>query len=69
MAETWSDQFLTMSNQKLLYHFTDILILEAVVLRSSTKKVFLEVSWNSQENTCATASFLTRLQASGLQLY
>ena len=29
------------------------------------KKVFLEIWQNSQENTCATVSFLTRLQALG----
>ena len=28
------------------------------------KKVFLEISQNSQENACARASFLTKLQAS-----
>ena len=28
-----------------------------------TKKVFLEISQNSQKNTCATASFLIKLQA------
>ena len=28
------------------------------------KKVFLEISQNSQENTCATVSFLIKLQAS-----
>ena len=33
------------------------------------KKVFLEISQNSQENTCARTSFLIKLQASGLQLY
>ena len=32
------------------------------------KNVFLEISQNSQENTCAKASILTNLQASGLQL-
>ena len=32
------------------------------------KKVFLKTSQNSQENTCARVSFLTKLQASGLQL-
>ena len=30
------------------------------------KKVFLEISQNSQENTCARFSFLIKLQASGL---
>ena len=31
---------------------------EAVVRRCSVKKVFLEILLNSQENTCATVSFL-----------
>ena len=42
---------------------------EAVVQRCSAKKVFLEISQNSQENTCARVSFFFYLQASGLQLY
>ena len=33
------------------------------------KKVFLEISQNSQENTCARDSWLIKLQALGLQLY
>ena len=33
------------------------------------KKVILEISQNSQENTFARVSFLIKLQASGLQLY
>ena len=33
---------------------------------SSVKKVFLEISQNSQENTCTKFSFLIKLQASGL---
>ena len=32
----------------------------------SVKKVFLEISQNSQENTCARVSFLIKLQASGI---
>ena len=36
--------------------------------RSSLKKVFLKISQNSLENTCARVSFLIRLQSSGLQL-
>ena len=35
----------------------------------SVKKVFFEISQNPQENTCASVSFLIKLQASGLQLY
>ena len=42
---------------------------EAVVQCCSVKKVFFEISQNSQENTCATVSFLLKLQAWGLQLY
>ena len=34
----------------------------------SVKKVFLEILQNSRENTCARASFLIKLQASGLTL-
>ena len=42
--------------------------------RSSRPEVFCEKGIlrnlaNSQENTCARVSFLTKLQASGLQLY
>ena len=34
-----------------------ILSIKAVVLRCSVKKVFLEISQNSQENTCARVPF------------
>ena len=34
---------------------------EAVVQRCSVKKAFLEISQNSQENTCAGVSFLRKL--------
>ena len=37
---------------------------EAVAKRCSVKKVFLEISLNSQESTCARVSFLIKLQAS-----
>ena len=36
--------------------------------RCSVKKVFLEISQNSQEGTCARVSFLIKLQTSCLQL-
>ena len=42
--------------------------LEAVVPRFSVEKVLLEISQNSQENTCARVSFLMKLQALGLRL-
>ena len=35
---------------------------EAVARRCPVKKVFLEISQNSQENTCVRASFLIKLQ-------
>ena len=38
---------------------------EAAPQRCSIKKVFLQNSQNSQENTCARASFLIKLQARG----
>ena len=37
-------------------------ITEAVVRRCSLKKVFLEISQNSQESTCPRVSFLIKLQ-------
>ena len=36
---------------------------EAVTQRLSVKKLFLEISQNSPENTCVRASFLIKLQA------
>ena len=42
---------------------------EAVTQRCSVKKVFLEISQNSQENTCIRVSFLIKLLALGLPLY
>ena len=42
-------------------------ITEAVVQRSSVKKLFLEISQNPQEYTYARASFLIKLQAIGLK--
>ena len=36
---------------------------EAVVQRCPVKKVFLQMSQNSQENNCARVSFLIKLQA------
>ena len=36
---------------------------EPVVQRSRLKKVFLKISQNSQENTCARVTFLIKLQA------
>ena len=46
-----------------------ICISEAATRGVLCKEVFLKISQNSQENTCARVSFLIKLQASGLQLY
>ena len=40
---------------------------EAVAKMRSVKKVFLEISKNSQKNTCARVSILIKLQAWGLR--
>ena len=37
---------------------------EVIARRCSVKKVFLEISKNSQQNTCARGSFLIKLQIS-----
>ena len=39
-----------------------LLVTEAVAQMCSVKKVFLEISQNSQENTCARASFFIKLR-------
>ena len=52
---------------EILSEFSDTEIKEAAVQRCSVKKVFLEISQNSQENTCAKISFLIKLQALGLR--
>ena len=38
-------------------------VTEAITWRCSVRKLFLEVSQKSQENTCARVSFLIKLQA------
>ena len=40
---------------------------EGVAQRCSVKKVFLEISQNSEENACARFAFLIKLPTSGLQ--
>ena len=57
----WCQFFLT---------FARVLTLNRSSHRScSIKKMFLKISQNSQETSCARASFLIKLQAWGLQLY
>ena len=43
------------------YGFSKVAKPEAVAQRCSVKKVFLEISQNSQENTCVSVSFLIKL--------
>ena len=60
---------LTLKILKLMYIRNDVctavktlhLFSEELDQRCSVKKVFLEISWNSQENTCARVSFLIKL--------
>ena len=42
---------------------------EAVTQRYSIKKRFLEISQNSQENTCAESVFFDKVAGLGLHLY
>ena len=46
---------------------TFFMFAEAATRGILQKKVFLEISQNSHENTCARVSFLIKLQASGLR--
>ena len=50
-------------------HTTKDKTTEAVAQRCSGKNVFLEISENSHENTCARVLFLIKLQSSGLQVF
>ena len=44
----------------MMEFFTKIINIEAVVRRCSVKKLFLEISQKSQENTCARVPFLIK---------
>ena len=56
-------------SMKKFYLKNTFLTAEAVVQKCSKKNVFLEISQNLQECTCATESFLINVQPSSLQLY
>ena len=56
---------LVLDDEVLLTTFSFDLILA----QKQPPEVLLEISQNSQENTCARVSFLVNLQASGVQLY
>ena len=51
-----------------LSHINSLFDSEAVAQRCSVKKVFLKISQNSQESTCARVSFLIKLQAQSATL-
>ena len=42
------------------YNKKKVAWIEAIIQRCSVKKVFLEISQNSQENTCARVSFFSK---------
>ena len=51
------------NDEIILKLIRSFLIQEAVAQRGSVKKVLLEISQNSQENTCARVAFSIKLQA------
>ena len=55
--------------QTILFFAVSFQYSEAVTRGVLWKNVFLEISQNSQENTCARVSFLIELQVSGMQIY
>ena len=64
------ESYLELCQTSMMVLFAKIMKRSGALVHScSLKKVFLEISQNSQENTCARVSFLIELQASGLQLY
>ena len=50
--------------QNIYWAFSDVIgsVTEAVVRRFSVKKVFLEISQNSPENTCARVSSFNKIK-------
>ena len=58
----WKFEEDTVGNHPFSTYVTFSAKLEVVLLRGSVKKVFLEMSQNSQENTSARASFLLSLR-------
>ena len=64
-------QLMSLVNAAELHHLGCVsdIFSEAAVQRCSVRKVFLEISQNSEQNICARVSFLIKLQTSGLQLH
>ena len=67
LHQVLSLNLITQINQKALKRVNNLRIMkteiEAATRGVPCKKVFLEISQNSQENTCARVSFLIKLQA------
>ena len=64
----FEDSFLFWYNREFCFqwlYFANLLLTEAVAKRCSVKKVLLEISQNSQENSFVRISFLTKLQEKG----
>ena len=61
------NKVISIAKRRTFYLFVSLELqdIEVVVQRCSVKKVFLEISQNSQENTCARVSFLIKLQVLG----
>ena len=47
----------------------ELIYAKSVVQRCSVQKVFVEISQDSQENTCARVSFLIKWEFWDLQIY
>ena len=58
---------ITKKSSLFYYYFTNTIMISSIMFcvaqRCSVKKLFLKISQNSQENTCARVSFLIKLQA------
>ena len=66
---SWSLKFIVLALLPLIILMSKNEVTETATGGVLQEKVFLEISQNSQENTCARVSFLIKLQASGWQLY
>ena len=67
-ATAWKIKQLSLSKKRKKF-LTHILECRSTHPEVFCEKVFLEISQNSQRNTCARVSFFIKLKAWGLQLY
>ena len=59
-CETFKDTIFSNNTSGVRFYFQN---LETATRMCSIKKVFLQISQNSQENSCVKVSFLIKLQA------